>query len=376
MPRLRRGQHQEPRTAVDILYVAAGTTPGLRQADTALLRALRRCGVSTAMVRASFSPPARLRSRIYRSMVSIDVYESLSQRWATEKALRHYAPRAVMYGTTHGALFQPRRVSHRAVAIRFDTPTQLSRTGRRFAPEHSLERRRFRSARLLLPTALEVDPAVRPLLPAGPKVVPLPIPVQRGQLSHEREPIVVAYAGSAVKKRLDLVVAAWSRVATHGRRLIITGISRDEGLRFLAQHGLAEPAHTEWTGLIPADEFRALASRAEVYLSAASYENYGIAQLEALAGGALLVTTASAGPFAALPLARELAPDLVAHQPTPDALGRALQAALELPEESRVAYRERAATLVAGHSSEVLEDRLRSEVLPVLLSNGAGPAAS
>jgi hypothetical protein len=353
---------------VDILYVAAGTTAGLRQADAAMLAALAACGVSTGAVTPSFAAPAPLRSRIYGSTLGIDVYESLALRWATQKALRRYAPRAVMYAVTHAALLAPRAAAGRPTAIRFDTPVQLSRWGRRFVPEHRLEQRRFRAATVLLPWGLEVAPEIALVLPASTGVVAVPVPVQPVGSTAHRDSIAVTYAGSPGKKGLDLVVGAWNEAAVGDRVLVITGIPKPEGLRFLAQRGVAEPRRAEWPGLISHAEFRALTCRADLYLSASTYENYGIAQLEALLDGALLVTVASEGPFAALPLARELAPELVSTEPTAEGLARALACALDLSDAAQKRYRERAVDLVHGHTGAAVEERLRSEVLPRLLS--------
>lgn len=368
---LRRGRGPVSRTAVDVLYVAAGTTPGHRRADAAMLNALARCGVSTASVTGSFSPPGRLSDRIYSSTLAIDTYQGLGLTWATQKTMASYAPRAIMYAVTPGALYQPPATLRIPFAIRFDAPTQLSRPGRRFAVEHALERRRFRAARVLLPTALEVAPPVRRLLPDTVATVPLPIPIEQQDAPDRREPIVVAYAGSPVKKGLDVLAEAWQRAGAAGHRLLITGISRDAGMGFLAERGIAEPEHTDWLGLVSPDEFRALTRRAAVYLAASTYEDYGIAQLEALADGALLVTVPSQGPFAALPAARRLAPALVADEHSGEALGRALSNALRLSDDERRRYRRDAGELVKGHSSATLDQRLAGEVLPRLLETAA-----
>ena len=58
-------------------------------------------------------------------------------------------------------------------------------------------------------------------------------------------------------------------------------------------------------------EYRALLRRARLFVAAPRWEDHGLAQLEALADGCVLVTTAGPGPYAALPLARELDPRLV-----------------------------------------------------------------
>lgn len=355
-------------TAVDILYVASGTTAGLRRADAAMLQALTRCDMATATVTGSYAAPTVLRSRIYSSAATIDLYESAALSRAVSKAMARYSPRAIIYGTTHAALLRPVAAAGIPSAIRFDTPAQISRVGRRYEPEHRLERRRFRQARVLLPWGLHVVPEIGRVLPASTPVVALPVPVEQADGLAPREPTAVVYAGSPGKKGLDVVVRAWAQVDTGNRRLIVTGISERDGRHFLTQRGIPVPEGTEWPGLVDNAEFRALTRRAEIYLSASTYENYGLAQLEALADGALLVTTTSEGPFAAFEVARELAPELVAADRCPHALAGALRHAIELPEAQRHSYRERARALMAGYSLQALEERLRSRVLPLILS--------
>ena len=91
--------------------------------------------------------------------------------------------------------------------------------------------------------------------------------------------------------------------------------------------------------MLAAGEYRALLRRARVFVTAPRREDYGIAQLEALADGCLLVTTASAGPYAALPVARALDPRLVG-----DGLATALRTALDDPAAD---YAERARDALA-----------------------------
>ena len=62
-------------------------------------------------------------------------------------------------------------------------------------------------------------------------------------------------------------------------------------------------------------------------MTAPRREDYGIAQLEALADGCVLVTTPAPGPYAALPLAREL--DSAARRAA--TLHAAIRAALDDP---------------------------------------------
>ena len=358
---------------VDVLYVASGTTPGHQRADRALMHALDKAGVSAAMVIGDYSLPQTLKRQVWKSMLTIDLFEALMLRRAARRGVRCHRPRAVLYATSHAALLQPRRRSVGSVGIRFDTPARLSRAGRSFAVEHWLERRQFERAQVLAPVGVSIDPSVARTLPRDATVVALPIPIEPAPDAgtSRREPIVVAYAGSPHKKGLDRVVQAWARTSSGGRRLVITGITREAGTWYLRTRGIAEPLGIEWPGRLSPSEHRALTTRAEVYLAASRYEDYGLGPLEALADGSVLVTTPSHGPFVALPIARELDPRLVADGDSADDLARALRGAFDMTDDERDAYRRQASVLLRPFSPACLEQRVRDELLPALLT-GSG----
>ncbi|MGH2873954.1 MAG: glycosyltransferase, partial [Solirubrobacteraceae bacterium] len=371
---------------IDILYVASGTTPGLRRADDEVLRALRELEVRVLPVTGDYSLPWRVRRYVFKSMLTIDLFEAMAIRRATKRALGVARPRAVIYATTHAAMLAPRRGAPAPAAIRFDTLAAASRRGRRYAVEHWLERRQFKRASVLVPSAVEVDPTVACHLPRGTPVVPVPIPVavdgsggldglegsdgvDRSRGRRATEPITVVYAGNPAKKGLDVALAAWALLGDlRERRLVVTGIDRAAASWYLERRAVREPAGIEWRGMLSAEEHRALTRRAEVYLCASRYEDYGVAQLEALADGALLVTVPAPGPYVALPIARELHRRLVADGSSAEDLAIALKAAFELPESERRAYRARARERLRAFSHASLRERLRDQVLPALLT--------
>jgi glycosyltransferase involved in cell wall biosynthesis len=112
-------------------------------------------------------------------------------------------------------------------------------------------------------------------------------------------------------------------------------------------------------GPLPRDEYRALLRRARVFVTAPRREDYGAAQLEALADGCVLVTTPAPGPYPALELAWELDPQLVS-----DRLGPALRVALDQP---RPAYAERAAELLLPFRRAAVDAVVAERLLPALL---------
>ncbi len=359
---------------MDVLIVSLGSTTGLHAADAELAGSLRRAGASVAVV--SASPP----KRSLRTLALTDLAWAMAARRAALAGLAEHRPEAIVYSSTTAALLWPR-----PGAIRFDAPAAGNRPGRHGLWQRPVERRRLAQAPLLLPWSegglvetLPDDPSAAAYARARALVLPVPVepsvpmsaesaesmPVEpSGALAPARDIAAIAYAANPLKKGIDRVLAAWAEVHKPGEELVLAGASSEE----LARAGVAVPAGEESgvrgsrrevgavgpgerdsaaggsgvrvVGLLPPAEYRALLRRAKVFVCAPRREDYGIAQLEALADGCLLVTTPAPGPYAALPIARALDPRLVG-----DDLGGALRTALD---QSAADYEARAAAALA-----------------------------
>jgi glycosyltransferase involved in cell wall biosynthesis len=347
--------------SIDVLLVSPRTTAGWRRADDELVSALEALDVSVATCTSDY----RIAGRLRRGVVSTDLAEAAAMRRSLTRALRRHRPRALVYSSPQATMLQPRRRLEGATAVRFDVPAAVNRRGPGTGLLHALERRALGRVRLLLPIALEPREDARAALDLKTPAVALPIPVELSpRASAVREPLALAYAGNPEKKGLDLVAAAWSS-APAPWRLVVTGIDAGDGRRFLRKRGVSEPERVDWAGFVDADRYDELLRRAALFVAGSRYEDYGLAQLEALAAGALLVTVPSDGPYEALRLARELAPGLVAGALSAEGLAQALGAALAVTD--RAGYSDRAAQLLRPYSRAELRRRLSEEVLPVLL---------
>ncbi len=334
----------------DVLLVSLGSTAGLRRSDAELAGALERAGARVEVARAR--PP-----RPVRTFALTDLAWARAARVAARAGLRRAGPQAaVVYSSVGAALLWPR-----PGAIRYDAPAAANRPGRHGVWQRPVERLRLRRAPLLVP----VDPGTlaetpRPHAPA----VVVPIPVEpSGPLAGaaERDVAAVTYGADPWKKGLDRVLAAWARVRRAGEELVVCGIDPPSAAR--AGDG-ALPLGVRVAGRLEPDAYRALLRRARVFVCAPRREDYGIAQLEALADGCALVTTPAPGPYAALPLARALDARLVADDPAP-----ALRAALDGPAPG---YAERAVELLVPFRRAAVDRIVAEELLPRLLT----PAAS
>lgn len=360
------------------MLVSLSTTGGWRRADAELASALRDLGLSVVQVVGDFGRADRVRRLlVYRLGLRglwwpiSDLGKAATMRFALGRALRDHHPRAIVYSTVTSTLLQPRRRLRGATAVWFDTPHAMNRRGRRNFVQPRLERRSLRQVAMLLPLGAQPDPEVLSVVPDRPAVA-LPVPVYPAVEEPSGDPaIAMTYAPALEKKGLDIAARAWGIAAPKAARLVVSGVDAAAGRAFLARSGVEEPTGIEWAGPLSAEDHLRLRSRAGVFVSGSRYEDYGIAQLEALADGALLVTVPSGGPFPALSLARELAPRLVARSLAAEDLAAALRAAFDMSAQERERYRAHARELIRSFSATTLRERLEREVLPMLLSSGA-----
>jgi Glycosyl transferases group 1 len=251
-------------------------------------------------------------------------------------------------------------------AVRLDAPARLNRPGPQNAGLHALEWRALAHARLVLPWSRA---AVEALPRGAPPAIVVPPPVApSGEPAAEREKLAVAYTPDVKAKGLATVCAAWAEAHIDDARLLVFGVERDRALAHLDRRGVPPPPAAEFVGKTPAAEFRAALRRARAYVGGARWEDFGMAPLEALADGVLLVTVPSDGPFEALALARRLAPDLVAKSVAPGSLAAAVRAAFALSPEQAERYRAEAAKLIEPFRPEAVQRVVTQQVLPPLLA--------
>jgi len=281
-----------------------------------------------------------------RTFALTDFVQARAARAAAQSGIAAHRPRALIYASATAALLGPR-----PGAIWFDSPAAENRPGRHGVWQRPLERRRIAQAPLLLPMS---EGGLRALGERGGRdrghAVMLPVPIEPSspQAAVVRDLAALAYAANAEKKGLARILAAWATARRTDETLLVAGQPTGP---------LGEGA--QGTGLLPPEEYRALLRRARIFIAAPRHEDYGIAQLEALADGCRLVTTPGGGPYPARELARTLDPALVS-----DDLARAIRTALDAPTDD---YAERAAELLAPYRRVAFEATVRERVLPALL---------
>lgn len=347
----------------DIALICPGTTFGWRRGDEWLARHIRAAGASCEVIAVRLGRAAALR----RSMATTDLVEGLAARSAT----RGLAAGAFVYSSVTAALLQP--VRHPS-AIRFDGIAAVNRPGVGGAWQRRREPGVLERTDLLLPWGESGGEQARAALVGSGRRVPdslvLSPPVETAEPAPDA-PDVIAYAGNPDKRGLALLCEVWAVAGPPGARMALGGIDREHGLRFLERAGVPEPAGVEWLGTVDRERWLALVAGAGAFLSAARIEDWGLAQMEALAAGTPLVMVPAPGANEALPLARQLEPALVAGDRSVSALADVLTAALALDSVARAAYARAARAQIEPYSAPEIQRRVTEVLLPRLLSSSS-----
>jgi glycosyltransferase involved in cell wall biosynthesis len=334
----------------DVLVVSIGATSGWRAAATELSGAFARAGARVQTVITAPGPRVR-------TFALTDFVQAWAAREAGVRAIRAHDPATIVYCSITAALLWPR-----PGAVWLDSIAAENRPGRHGIWQRSVERRRLAGAPLLLAMS---ETSLAPLHGPHADVVVVPVPVEAsgapagaapdpgsGAPPPDRDIAVLAYAGDPEKRRLDYVLDAWARARRGDETLVVAGLDR-----------LPSVPGVQMAGRLAPEEYRALLRRARVFVAAPRREDYGIAPLEALADGCMLVSTPAPGPYPALALARELDRRLV-----DDDLAVALRAALDDPLPG---YADRAAELLAPFRREAVDRTIAHSVLPRLMPGWA-----
>jgi hypothetical protein len=296
---------------------------------------MERAGATVVVARVK--PP-----RAVRTLALTDYGWANAARTAAREALAREPAAAVIYSTITAALLGPV-----PGAIRFDSLAAANRPGRHGPWQRPLERRRLAQATLLIPLS-DASLEGAPPRHAPAVIVPVAVEPSGSMLPFARRDIAaITYAANPHKKGLDRVLQAWARARRGDEELVVAGVPdapRADGVRVV--------------GLLPRAEYRALLRRSRLYVTAPRREDYGIAQLEALADGCALVTTTAPGAYASLAAARRLDARLVGSD-----LAGAIRAALDEPRED---YAAAAALELAAFSPASVDRVVARELLPRL----------
>jgi glycosyltransferase involved in cell wall biosynthesis len=99
----------------------------------------------------------------------------------------------------------------------------------------------------------------------------------------------------AWRKGLDILVKAW-RGIHKDKKLIVTGIDELNAMHFLRKEGLEIPGNIEFVGMLNREKYLKILASSSYFISSSRWEDYGLAVVEALACGKVVISTPTPGP--------------------------------------------------------------------------------
>jgi hypothetical protein len=329
--------------STDLLVVSVDSTSGWQAAARELAAAFTRVGARVQ------SMPAGPVPRV-RTYMLTDFVQARAARRVCLMGIAQYNPAAIVYCSMSSALLWPK-----PGVVWFDSLAAENRPGRHGVWQRVVERRRLEQASMVLTMS---DRSMAPIRDWRGGEIVIPTPVESSAPPSEapakRDIAALTYAGNPDKKRMEFVLAEWSKARRGEETLLVAGVEQIDPVEGVEAAGRLSP-----------DAYRALLRRARVFVAAPKREDYGIAPLEALADGCVLVSAPAPGPYPALDLARELDPRLVG-----DDLASAIRVALDDPVPG---YVERAAELLSPFRRGAVDRTLAEAVLPRLLPGFRSP---
>ena len=273
-----RGSRASARSrAADVLLVSLGATAGWRGATPELAASLR-----ARRARASRSPRPRA-AREWRTFALHRPRAGARRARAPRgAAIAAHRPRAIVYSSTTAALLAPapgRDPLRRAGRRQPPRPPRALAAAGRAPPACRARRCSCRGARAGWPR--------RRAPHADAVVVPVPVEPSGRRPPAARDVAALAYAADPRQEG----------PRPRARRL---GAARRDGRDAASSPACDGPrrgrGRASGRGLLPREDYRALLRRARVFVAAPRREDYGIAQLEALADGCRARHDAGAGP--------------------------------------------------------------------------------
>ncbi len=244
-------------------------------------------------LRASCGSRSGASGRLRRAMALTDVVEGLAAA-ARGPVRRGRGDLLERHRRAAAAARAPR------TAVRFDATAALNRPGAGGAWQRRRERAVLApGARCCCPGAR--PPARPPLRAARRRRAPPSVRCRRRCPSCRRPgedaPDVVAYAGDPLKRGIDLLCEAWRRVRPAGGRLAVGGHRARRGAAPAGGRGRERAAGGGVAGRGGAASAGSrLVAGARVFVNASRLEDWGLAQMEALAAGHAAGHRALGGP--------------------------------------------------------------------------------
>lgn len=162
------------------------------------------------------------------------------------------------------------------------------------------------------------------------------------------------------RKGLDILVKAWSMIHKN-KKLVVAGVNEEDAALYLKKKSIKIRDNIEFAGMLMREEYLSMLAKSSFFISAARFEDFGIAVLEALSYGKPVAATPTIGPSEFL---REIDKNLISASLSPVDLANTIEYIEEHTGDEKLT--KDIEKYVDSYNYSNIKERLKKDVLDVL----------
>jgi glycosyltransferase involved in cell wall biosynthesis len=195
------------------------------------------------------------------------------------------------------------------------------------------------------------------------KIIQIPYTLHPDEVEYKiaDDGFAISYCSKEMRRKgLDILVKAWG-MHHKNKKLVVAGVNGEDGAFYLKKKKVKIPHNIELVGMLRREEYLSMLAKSSFFISAARFEDFGIAILEALSYGKPVAATPTIGPSEFL---REIDKNLISATFSPVDLANTIKYIEEhIGDEKLTKDIER---YVDNYNYSDIRERLKKDVLDVL----------
>ena len=195
------------------------------------------------------------------------------------------------------------------------------------------------------------------------KIIRIPYTLHPNEMVYKiaDDGFAISYCSKEMRRKgLDILIKAWIMLHEN-KKLVVTGVNKEDAVLYLKKKSIKIPDNIEFAGVMTREGYLSKLARSGFYISAARFEDFGIAVLEALSYGKPVAATPTFGPSEFL---REIDKNLISASFSPVDLANTIKYIEEHTGDEKM--KKDIEKHVDNYNYSNIKERLKKDVLDVL----------
>ena len=341
---------------IDYLIVAENSSAGQKAYSNQRKRMLEELGYSVELI--SFSIPT---VRITLDFLRVaHVYKK-----NLEEYLKGVKPEVIEFYCPATIILQNKKIIEKYKTIAsFDLPFGVNIWHFGSAILHYLEKKKYHDVDMVISwTRYGKQFLTDKYAIEEERIIRIPYTLHPDELEYKisDDGFAISYCSRVMRRKgLDILVKAWG-MHHKNKKLVVAGVNEEDGAAYLKKKSIKIPDNIEFAGMLRREEYLSMLAKSSFFISAARFEDFGIAVLEALSYEKPVAATPTLGPSEFL---REIDKNLISASFSPVDLANTIKYIEEHTGDEKM--KKDIEKYVDNYNYSDIKERLKKDVLDVL----------